>query len=1081
LGKAAQAANIGKEWSENFAKEAATRTKKALQDKKAILDKLKALKNIAEKLRPLAMEQIEAAADAAADALEIASTAHQTVGQWAIKAGDFIKKGLEQIPGMKLLVCLAKNAIDAVKNLGDLHLSGLKCASELLVKTATSGGILELGYPESPCATWGKMFGFGPGGMDLTLTQSYGPDPNPVKISTTAEFKGGLKVVAPLIPIEGKLPTIQWVEDSELKTGVKVKMEITIDPRAVIGEISSSCGKEGKDKCFKFRYQVPTQSVMGFQKNNCKTVLGCGKKATHIKNANATWRYPHLQVVKILNGKFPMLIQAFGGIEIDLEVNGELDISMRESAAPITATVNFFLNTNKLKFTVGTDPEISLAVQETSMTVNAEAKIIGTITSTATIKPQLLIGVNGIETVVAAKQVATATLAADLTAQASLSASKDDSGTTGQSTVSAFLCFAVDAKLEFEVPRMEKLKLTLKSPDISLLVAAAADFMFSLPGMKASFTLLAANTACYQDAGLSVPGMETVFNNNLLILAEKFSQFFKFPHLSETEISIILAPMKPVGPSKWQLEEPLCLTASDNSFFGVSNVQIKSAHAATAAVHAATPAVRAAYLADTACSRGYGCASGEPTPAKNKHEYSREEERARERAVAGGASAAYTFGNRGSVCVTQSGADAAYTDLGMGKTLAQCIQLVTAGGYSHVNFWSSDGRCRGLHSCPKEQLSPPGYDEYCRVYTIGGQSRRRTFYNARRRRRTVYDRRRRTSYAPAVAGGASAAYTFGNRGSVCVTQSGADAAYKEFGRGKTLAQCIQLVTAGGYSHVNYWSYDGRCRGLHSCPKEQLSQTGYDEYCRVYTIAHQGDVCIDNSAPYQVSGWRSRSTPLPNCGENCARDCSRHCKASGYPFFGSDCAGQASDTGIYCQCFSAIANRRFRPMSECQTRTTECPGIVSNGQRTSVQFRGGKQYSLGAAWRQSAYRTDTTIPFKAVYHRRRRTVYHRRRRTVYDRRRRRTFYNAVRPPAGAAYTFGNRGAQCVTQSGAGVSYGELGMGKTLAQCITLVTAGGYSHVNFWSSDGRCRGLHSCPKELLSPTGYDGYCRVYTIGK
>jgi len=86
------------------------------------------------------------------------------------------------------------------------------------------------------------------------------------------------------------------------------------------------------------------------------------------------------------------------------------------------------------------------------------------------------------------------------------------------------------------------------------------------------------------------------------------------------------------------------------------------------------------------------------------------------------------------------------------------------------------------------------------------------------------------------------------------------------------------------------------------------------------------------------------------------------------------------------------------------------------------------------------------------------------------------------PTGPQYTFGNRASYCVTSNGGNSEprYYQLAMGKSMTDCAALVKANGYKYMNFWSSDGRCRGLHSCPYEKLSPNGYDGYCKTYTIG-
>merc|ERR1711924_166726 len=90
------------------------------------------------------------------------------------------------------------------------------------------------------------------------------------------------------------------------------------------------------------------------------------------------------------------------------------------------------------------------------------------------------------------------------------------------------------------------------------------------------------------------------------------------------------------------------------------------------------------------------------------------------RSMVQGSAITFRFGNRASYCVTTPGGsrEPTYYQLAMGKSMSSCAELVKARGYKYMNFWSNDGRCRGLHSCPYEKLSPHGYDGYCKTYTV---------------------------------------------------------------------------------------------------------------------------------------------------------------------------------------------------------------------------------------------------------------------------------------------------------------------------------------------------------------------------
>lgn len=91
--------------------------------------------------------------------------------------------------------------------------------------------------------------------------------------------------------------------------------------------------------------------------------------------------------------------------------------------------------------------------------------------------------------------------------------------------------------------------------------------------------------------------------------------------------------------------------------------------------------------------------------------------------------AAETFGGRASFCATSPGGDIElgstsqrveppYFELLMGSTLALCTAAASENGYKYINFWSSDGRCRGLNICPYEQPSVTVYDTNCKTYTV---------------------------------------------------------------------------------------------------------------------------------------------------------------------------------------------------------------------------------------------------------------------------------------------------------------------------------------------------------------------------
>jgi hypothetical protein len=85
---------------------------------------------------------------------------------------------------------------------------------------------------------------------------------------------------------------------------------------------------------------------------------------------------------------------------------------------------------------------------------------------------------------------------------------------------------------------------------------------------------------------------------------------------------------------------------------------------------------------------------------------------------------ALTFGNRASYCVTTNGGstESTYYQLAMHKTLEECTDLVFKGGYQFMNFWSNDGRCRGLHSCPFEydctKRACSDNDQHVKTYSV---------------------------------------------------------------------------------------------------------------------------------------------------------------------------------------------------------------------------------------------------------------------------------------------------------------------------------------------------------------------------
>jgi len=67
-----------------------------------------------------------------------------------------------------------------------------------------------------------------------------------------------------------------------------------------------------------------------------------------------------------------------------------------------------------------------------------------------------------------------------------------------------------------------------------------------------------------------------------------------------------------------------------------------------------------------------------------------------------------------------------------------------------------------------------------------------------------------------------------------------------------------------------------------------------------------------------------------------------------------------------------------------------------------------------------------------------------------------------------FTFGvDRPSYCVTSPDSGIydepEYFELGMGFTKKRCLVEALHKEFEYVNFWSEDGRCRGLHECPYE------------------
>ena len=84
-----------------------------------------------------------------------------------------------------------------------------------------------------------------------------------------------------------------------------------------------------------------------------------------------------------------------------------------------------------------------------------------------------------------------------------------------------------------------------------------------------------------------------------------------------------------------------------------------------------------------------------------------------------------THGDWNSYCVTDAGGttEPAYSELGMGLNETACMNAANAGGFGFVNFWTSDGRCRGLVVCPYQfNCTARGcgsYDLGVKTYTLG--------------------------------------------------------------------------------------------------------------------------------------------------------------------------------------------------------------------------------------------------------------------------------------------------------------------------------------------------------------------------
>jgi hypothetical protein len=76
----------------------------------------------------------------------------------------------------------------------------------------------------------------------------------------------------------------------------------------------------------------------------------------------------------------------------------------------------------------------------------------------------------------------------------------------------------------------------------------------------------------------------------------------------------------------------------------------------------------------------------------------------------------------GYYCVTTNGGstEPAYTQIAMGKTKESCAEEAKKQGFNFINFWSSDGRCRGLKTCPFKKDVTSGYDAKCISYDVSG-------------------------------------------------------------------------------------------------------------------------------------------------------------------------------------------------------------------------------------------------------------------------------------------------------------------------------------------------------------------------
>ena len=82
----------------------------------------------------------------------------------------------------------------------------------------------------------------------------------------------------------------------------------------------------------------------------------------------------------------------------------------------------------------------------------------------------------------------------------------------------------------------------------------------------------------------------------------------------------------------------------------------------------------------------------------------------------------------------------------------------------------------------------------------------------------------------------------------------------------------------------------------------------------------------------------------------------------------------------------------------------------------------------------------------------------------------------------AFTFDGRASYCVLSDDAGIfdepPFTSLGLGWTVLGCIDETIRLNYTYAEYWSQDGRCRGLHECPFEFVCFEG--GRCISYDLG-